>query len=242
MPREIFGDVSNPSVRLGSEAWYTVPVSIGAHTLLFTGAVIVPLMAADVLPSPPTMVAFVAPAPVPADLPPPPAAASRRPPTAKAEAPRDAAPVDAPTGIAVTPPVTPGPEEEGLPGGLPGGTPGGLPESVLGLESRVPPPAPPAPPQPVRPGGNIRIPTKVHHVAPVYPSMAQSARVEGTVVIEATIGTDGRVKDARVLASKPLLDQAAVDAVMKWRFTPTLLNGVPVPVLMTVTVTFTLSD
>ena len=56
----------------------------------------------------------------------------------------------------------------------------------------------------------------------------------------ATIGPDGRVKDAKVLRSIPLLDQAALDAVKQWQFTPTLLNGVPVPVIMTVTVQFTL--
>jgi periplasmic protein TonB len=77
-------------------------------------------------------------------------------------------------------------------------------------------------------------------VNPVYPSIAQSARVQGVVIVEATIGPDGKVSDARVLRSIPLLDQAALDAVRQWVFTPTLLNGVPVPVIMTVTVNFTL--
>ncbi len=77
-------------------------------------------------------------------------------------------------------------------------------------------------------------------VKPVYPPIAQSARVSGVVIIEATIGADGRVKDAKVLRSIPLLDQAALDAVKQWQFTPTLLNSVPVPVIMTVTVNFTL--
>jgi len=58
--------------------------------------------------------------------------------------------------------------------------------------------------------------------------------------LEITIGPDGKVSDARVLRSIPLLDQAALDAVRQWVFTPTLLNGVPVPVIMTVTVNFTL--
>ena len=93
---------------------------------------------------------------------------------------------------------------------------------------------------PVRVGGNIKTPTKVKDVKPVYPPIAQSARVQGVVIIEATIGPDGRVKDAKVLRSIPLLDQAALDAVKQWQFTPTLLNGVPVPVIMTVTVNFTL--
>jgi len=63
----------------------------------------------------------------------------------------------------------------------------------------------------------------------VYPSIAQSARVQGVVIVEATIGPDGKVSDARVLRSIPLLDQAALDAVRQWVFTPTLLNGVPFP-------------
>ena len=64
--------------------------------------------------------------------------------------------------------------------------------------------------------------------------------MQGIVIIEATIAKDGSVKDARVLKSMPLLDQAAIDAVRQWKFTPTLLNNVPVEVLMTVTVNFTL--
>jgi protein TonB len=102
------------------------------------------------------------------------------------------------------------------------------------------PPPPPPPQQPVRVGGNIKPPTKIKNVPPVYPPIAQSARVQGVVIIEATIGPNGRVTDARVLRSIPLLDQAALDAVKQWEFTPTLLNGVPVPVIMTVTVNFTL--
>jgi protein TonB len=61
------------------------------------------------------------------------------------------------------------------------------------------------------------------------------------VIIEATIAADGHVMNARILRSLPLLDQAALEAVRQWQYTPTLLNGVPVPVVMTVTVTFTLS-
>ncbi len=82
---------------------------------------------------------------------------------------------------------------------------------------------------------------KTKHVAPVYPPVAQSAAVQGVVIIEMIIGGDGKVQDARVLRSIPLLDQAALDSVKQWEFTPTLLNGSPVPVIMTATVQFTLS-
>jgi protein TonB len=60
------------------------------------------------------------------------------------------------------------------------------------------------------------------------------------VVIEAILDATGRVESLKVLSSQPLLDNAAVQAVRQWRYTPTELNGVPVPVLMTITVRFSL--
>jgi TonB family protein len=92
---------------------------------------------------------------------------------------------------------------------------------------------------PLRIGGKIQAPKKIKDVKPVYPAVAQSARVAGAVTIEATIGPDGKVTDAKVVHSIPLLDQAALDAVRQWEYLPTLLNGVPVPVLVTVTINFT---
>src|SRR5262245_12849381 len=93
---------------------------------------------------------------------------------------------------------------------------------------------------PLRVGGDIREPKKIKHVAPVYPDDALAARVQGVVILEVIIDTNGDVSDAKVLRSVPMLDQAAVDAVRQWRFTPTLLNNAPVAVIMTVTVNFTL--
>ena len=93
---------------------------------------------------------------------------------------------------------------------------------------------------PVRVGGNIPPPTRIKDVKPVYPAEAQGSGVQGVVIIEAVIDPAGKISDARVLRSIPLLDKAAVDAVKQWEYTPTLLNGVPVPVIMTVTVNFTL--
>ncbi|HEX8028971.1 MAG TPA: energy transducer TonB [Vicinamibacterales bacterium] len=91
----------------------------------------------------------------------------------------------------------------------------------------------------VRVGGQMRPPIKVKDVAPVYPAIAQSARVQGDVVIEATIDEEGKVADTKVVKSVPLLDQAAVDAVKQWEFRPSLKNGKPTAVVMTVTVKFT---
>ena len=99
---------------------------------------------------------------------------------------------------------------------------------------------PPAAGQPVRVGGNIKVPTKIHDVRPVYPEAALAARVTGVVVLEALINLDGGVRDVRVLRGIPALDAAAAEAVRQWRFEPTYLNGVAVPVIMTVTVSFNL--
>ena len=92
----------------------------------------------------------------------------------------------------------------------------------------------------VRVGGKIKPPTKIKDVQPVYPAVAKTARVAGVVIVEATIGANGKVIAAKVLRSVPMLDQAALDAVRQWEFTPTLLNGKPVPVVMTVTINFKL--
>jgi TonB family protein len=131
------------------------------------------------------------------------------------------------------------------------------------IESPAPPPPPPPPPPrprvstaeprevpaaeaplspgPVRVGGTIREPRKLTNVAPVYPEIAKQARVQGIVILEVTISPRGHVTHVRVLRGAPLLDAAAVEAVRQWVYTPTLLNGVPVPVIMTVTVNFRLS-
>jgi protein TonB len=92
----------------------------------------------------------------------------------------------------------------------------------------------------IRVGGNIKQPMKVRDQKPVYPPEAQAARVQGIVIVEAIVGCDGSVSDVRILRGQPMLNDAALEAVRQWQYTPTLLNGQPVPVIMTMTVTFTL--
>ena len=124
--------------------------------------------------------------------------------------------------------------------------PGGAPVVSSSVEMRVgtaqTPIAPAVPPAadsaPVRVGGNVPQPTKVFDAPPVVPDAAVRDGVRGIVILEITIGPDGKVSAAKVLRSIPLLDQAAVDAVRQWRYTPTELNGVAVPVIMTVPVRF----
>ena len=89
--------------------------------------------------------------------------------------------------------------------------------------------------------GNIRPPRRIKSVQPRYPNEAKEARVQGKVILEAIVDPSGNVANVRVLQSIPLLDQSAIDAVRQWKYEPTLLNGVPVPIVMTVTVNFSLS-
>jgi TonB family protein len=122
----------------------------------------------------------------------------------------------------------------GVAGGVTGGVIGGVAGGVVGA------PAPPPPPPPVRVSGDVKPPEKVKDVKPVYPDVAQAARVQGAVVLEVVIDPTGGIREAKVVRSIPLLDQAAIDAVKQWQFTPTQLNGRAVPVMMTVTVNFSL--
>jgi TonB family protein len=116
------------------------------------------------------------------------------------------------------------------------------PQTLQAQVTPAPPQAPPAPPPPapIRIGGDIREPRKILHVNPAYPEVARAAGISGVVILEATIDPYGVPVNIKVLRSIPDLDQAAINSVRQWRYVPTLLNGVPVPVIMTVTVNFTL--
>jgi protein TonB len=181
--------------------------------------------------------------------PPPPVPA---PPVTVPSAPATAPAVAAPTPAAPAATAPPAAEPAGAPAVTPGPASTDRRRAAATKKEAPAPraaePTPQAPPraaesntsQPVRAGGNIPTPTKIKDVRPVYPPQAIQARIQGVVIIEATIGKDGAVERARVLRSIPLLDPAALDAVRQWRFTPTTLNGEPVPVIMTVTVQFAL--
>jgi protein TonB len=215
----------------------TVITAVIAGTVLF----ITPPIPRDRI-----MMAFVAPVPPPP--PPPPPAAPQPPAERKAERPVPTAgssvPVEVPSSIESEPPPDDGGEAElaGVPGGVPGGIAGG----VLGglAEAPPPPPPPPAAPEPRKPiriGGAIKEPILIHRVDPEYPALAVHSRMEGVVILEAIVDEEGRVESVRVLRSPGVFDQAALNAVRQWRYSPVLLNGKPEKFILTVVVSFNLT-
>jgi protein TonB len=143
----------------------------------------------------------------------------------------------------------------GVPGGIPGGLPGGITGGIMGsilssntnanpLPAVAPPPPPPPPPkaaapaEPVRVGGVVREPRVTKLVSPMYPKLAKQARVQGTVVLEAIVTAEGKVAEIKVVSGHPLLIEAAINCVKQWEYEPTLLNGVPTPVILTARVHF----
>jgi protein TonB len=231
MPRDLFGQMTRPFEGVGARSRLTVPLSLAAHAVAVVAILVVPLLATDTLPSLHTTLSFDVVTPVVPPAPPPPRRAAPPPDTPVATA---AVPVFAPDGIAREPLIDPVESASPDLGVIIGDTSGA---EIL---TPPPPPARPVPPEIVRPGGKIQAPRKVFDAAPLYPPIAIAARVEGIVIIEATIGVDGAVVDARVLRSVALLDDAALQAVRQWRYTPTRLNDQPVAVVMTVTVSFRL--
>ena len=121
-------------------------------------------------------------------------------------------------------------------GAIAGGVLGGI---IGGTGSNLPPPPKPAQ-QRIRVGGNVQSAKMIRQVQPVYPQIAKTAHVQGTVLLHAIISKDGSVQELQYVSGPPLLMKAAMDAVREWRYQPTLLNGEPVEVETTVSVIFTL--
>ena len=232
--------VSDPSQ---PPATFTGMASILLHVLLVAAVLVVPLLTEDRLPDQAGQVEAFFASPIELAPPPPPPPPPSAPP-APVQAPRPSppggfvAPVEVPTEI-----VPEAGLDLGVSGGLPGGVEGGVPGGVVGgIVGGLPDAPPPPPAGPVRVGLQVKEPRKIKHVPPVYPSMALSSRLEGVVILECVIDPRGRVVDVKVVRGLPLLDEAAAEAVRQWAYTPTLIDGVPTAVIMTVTVHFRLNQ
>jgi periplasmic protein TonB len=111
---------------------------------------------------------------------------------------------------------------------------------ILGLSRKNPPPLEKAPPVRIRQGGDVEQALLISQTKPVYPPLGLQIHLQGDVVLHAVIDRGGNIAELQVILGHPLLVQAAMNAVRQWRYKPTLLNGEPVEVDTTITVTFRL--
>lgn len=238
--------LSGPPERRGPRVLAPGFLSIIAHVIAVAAIIVLPLaLGEDVLPATSDAVRafFVPPAEValpPPPPPPPPAGARVSKPAPAAPRPigeaKFTAPIEVPDIVRPEEGIDLG-VEGGMEGGVEGGVPGGVVGGVVGgLPSVVAPP--PAPVAPVRVGGMIRAPRLINRVTPKYPDLALASRTRATLILEATVGEDGRVQEVRVLRGQPLFDPAAIEAVRQWRYQPLLLNGIPVPFIVSITLSF----
>jgi protein TonB len=238
---------SGPHEHRASRALRPGFFSLALHVIVVAAIIVLPLVVGeDVLPAASEAVrAFFVPPPemaLPPPPPPPPPAGARALKTAPAaprptEAAKFVAPIEVPELVQPQESLDLG-VEGGVPGGVEGGVPGGVVGGIVGGLPDAPPPVAARPP--VRVGGIIRTPKLLNRVTPAYPELARAARTSATLILEATVGADGRVEAVKVLRGQPLFDDAAVEAVKQWRYQPLLLNGVPVPFIVDVTLNFNL--
>lgn len=255
MARQLFGDLVVSDVRgRRRRSRASLPLSVALHgagaLLLLAVPLFTPLELPEDPPAGPLVFRLPRPIPIVHAAPRPQAAAARaggvsRPVAAALRPATQAAPSKEPDGLPVPDdralaslddalPLGPGCSRPGcLPGlsaALGGGEPGhGERSAAVAGPERV-----------LVSGRDVSPPLKLYDVPPVYPELARRIRVAGEVVIACTIAPDGRVADARVVSGPPLLDAAALAAVLRWRYRPTLLGGTPVAVALTVTVRFRL--
>jgi protein TonB len=241
----MFDLITGNARHLPRHATLPILMSTATQVLVVGSAIAIPiLLVTDKMPEIPTMMAFVA-APPPPPLPPPPAAPVTPKPIAAtpstAPVSQSAAPIAPPSEITAERASDEG-LDEGVPGGVEGGVPGGIVGGVVGGLPEAPPPPPPPPPAvkgPVRIVGQIQAPARVKRVEPQYPPLAVSAHLEGVVILEAIVDSDGAVSEVHVLRSvHPLLDHEAEIALRQWRYRPLVLNGTRERFVLTVTLSF----
>jgi periplasmic protein TonB len=220
-----------------NKSW-TVMMSAIIQSVIVGVMILIPLIYTEALPKGMLNTFLVAPAPPPP--PPPPAAPVKaivRPRIITPQ--RMVAPTQIPKAVAMV--KDEAPDVAGVAGGF--GVPGGT-GSVLGgiIGNTAPPPPPKAAPTRIRVGGNVQGAALVRKVDPVYPQIARTARVSGTVILHAIIAKDGTIQELQYISGPALLMRAAMDAVHEWRYKPTQLNGEPVEVDTTIQVVFTLGS
>jgi protein TonB len=247
----MFESLHDKDCRSAGQRFLALLCSILIHGLMIFCLIVVPLVYFNLLPEVQLLTLLVAaPPPPPTPLPPTPPPLGAQ----TAEAPKGslierswAVPVAIPKGIPALD------DEPPMVGVIPGfsavspGVPGsgsqilpGIPGNLVGL---IPFPLPPPPPPKRKPElivSRVQESKLIRKIIPAYPSLALRAHVEGTVILEINVDEEGNVGDVRVLQGNPLLVDETVRAVKQWKYSPTLLNGEPIPVISSVTVEFRL--
>jgi len=220
---------------------WALVLSFVVQISLLAGMILVTIIQMEALPESMQLTFLAAPAPPPPPPPPPAARPVRRiiRRVSQVQAGRVIAPREIPKEIAMIEEDIPETDFSGVLGGVPGGVAGGQMGGVIGgIIGGIPAAAPPPPQEPIRISGGVQQAKLIKKVKPSFPPIAKQARISGTVRLEATIAADGTVQNLKVIKGHPLLVQAAIQAVQQWLYAPTLLNGVPVPVITHVDVIF----
>ncbi len=228
--------VSSAQANRTNKPW-TVTVSAIVQSLIVGIFILIPLIYTEALPKGMLNTFLVAPAPPPP--PPPPAAPVHTVVRPRIVTPqRMVAPTVIPKTVQMIKDEAPDIGAAGVEGGVGGGAVGGVLGGIIGGAA---PPPPPRPTQTrIRVGGNVQAASLLRRVDPLYPQIAKTAHVSGTVVLHAIIAKDGTIQQLEYVSGPPLLMRAAMDAVREWRYKPTLLNGDAVEVDTTIQVVFTL--
>ena len=216
---------------------WAVTLSAIVQCLILGVLILIPLIYTEALPTGLMNTFLVAPAPPPPPPPPQPVVKTIKAPKI-IQISKMVAPTVIPKNVAIVKDEAPVVYTNNA-SGVAGGT-GDVLGGIIGSGSGVPPPPKPATPSRIRVGGNVEAASLVNKVTPIYPPIAKTAHVSGTVVLHAIIAKDGTIQELQFVSGPPLLMKAAMDAVREWRYRPTLLNGEPVEVDTTIDVVFTL--
>ncbi len=226
-------------------------LSFALQMLLLCVLILIPLIYTEALPKQQLLTLLVAPPPPPPP-PPPPAAATPIPKPVKVQS--DVVngalrtPTKIPEKVEIIKEEAPPPSTTvaGVVGGVPGGVPGGQLGGVIGgivssTPVAVPKVAVPPPVQKVRVSQGVAEGLLIHQIKPSYPPLARQARIQGDVVMQATISKDGSIENLSLQSGHPMLAPAAIEAVKQWKYKPYYLNGEPVEVQTQITVSFKLA-
>jgi len=215
---------------------WTVATSFGVQVIIVGIMILIPLIYTEALPKGMLNTFLVAPAPPP---PPPPPAAPVRVVRPRIVQPQTmVAPTVIPKKVEMikdaAPDIGAGTSGFGVAGGTGDALGGGI------LNGMAPPPPPKATPARIKVGGQVQQANLLHQVLPVYPAIAKTAHVSGTVRLRAVIAKDGSIQELQYVSGPALLMRSAMDAVHEWKYKPTMLNGEAVEVDTTIDVVFSL--